>query len=491
MVKQKLRLLLHFLSAIVLSLVIASPAFAVVKIGVDTLPLSFSPYASSPLELQYAHLFFDPLVRWDKNKHIEKRLVKEWETISPGIMRFTLKDKIKFHSGNELQSRDVTWTFLQSLKEENAIRCFENIRMIKPVDKYRFDVYSNLSQAQILDYFTHFFILDSLFYKDKALNKPFAIIIADHKRSPLSGTGPYKIKEYNAALNLDVVSNKDYWQGKADLPELNFIKIKSVESRTYALLADDLDISETVSNKMLKTVNLVANKSVVEIPSENVIFLTINPIKTYIFEQETIRQAINLAINKEGMFKHIINGKGRVAAVYSFLNDTQMALPVYDQLRAKSLLSKVRIPLELTLLVAPQAIDNADEITNALINMMKTLGVKLLVTQASSVDQWNKDFFAYDFTLSSWCSRLINKENIGHEFFAHSILSGYFNALFPKKKLAHPLTKQADLFKEMQLTYQITPLLFQNKIWGSDNRFNLPAIFSANGIPYWHLLTVN
>ena len=81
------------LLTVLLTILSAGPSLAeqqnsAVQIAVDELPRSFSPYASSPLELQYAHLFFDPLVRWGKSKKIEKRLVNKWEVIRPGVMRF-------------------------------------------------------------------------------------------------------------------------------------------------------------------------------------------------------------------------------------------------------------------------------------------------------------------------------------------------------------------------------------------------------------------
>ena len=501
MAKHRLRSLL---GAIIISFLIVPSVFAVkgketlpdefpVQIAVDKLPLYFSPYVTSSLDLQYLHLFFDPLVRWGKNRQIEKRLVKNWKTIKPGIIRFNLKENVKFHSDNQLQSDDVIWTFAQIPKGHQDGHCFDGIVSIKKIGQYSFDVYSRLSEDQILDYFTHFFVLDSVFYqtKEMTINKPQSIITSRDKALSISGTGPYKIKEYNNSLNLDVVRNEEYWQGKSAIKELNFIKINSAKSRTFALLADDIDISEAVSNKMLKTVNMVDTKLVVEVPSEEVVFLSINSNRTPIFSQKIIRKAINFAINKEGMLKHLINGKGRVASVYSILNQDKIALPVYDYVKARRVLGKVKVPLELTLLLTPNPIENITEITNSLVNMMKMMGIKLLITQASNEDVWNRDFFAYDLTLSSWRSPLMNSDNIYHGLFFDSILSHYFATIFKPFKMGSSLSKHIDAFNQLQLSYQITPLLFQNKIWATNKRYNLTDIFSVNGIPYWHLLAIN
>lgn len=89
-----------------------------VIIAVTQLPENFSPYANSPLSLSYAHLFFDPLVRWGINGKLEKRLLRDWRVIKPGVIRFYLKNNIYFHSGNRLTSNDVLWSYAQIKKRD-------------------------------------------------------------------------------------------------------------------------------------------------------------------------------------------------------------------------------------------------------------------------------------------------------------------------------------------------------------------------------------
>ena len=499
---ERLRLLPCLLTAMLLFLLPASFAVAVndeqynlatdtVLVAVDDIPVSFSPYAASPLAPQYAHLFFEPLVRWGKEQQLEKRLLEEWESIKPGVIRFYLKKNIKFHSGNKLSSRDVTWTFSQILKEPQAKRFFEGIKSIKQVDHYRFDVYSSLSEAQLLDYLTHFFVLDAAFYQRNKidLNKAQGSITAQNKKLSISGTGPYKIKKYNSALHLNVVSNKDYWQGEAVLKELNFIKIRSADSRSFALLTGDVDISESVSNNMINTVNQVTSKSLVEVSSSNVLFLTIDDKRSDILKHKIVRDAIDLAINKEGMLKHIINGMGSVGSVYTPLNQAERELPAYDVAKAKVILNKINIPTELALLILVDEIGNTPQVANALMNMMRRVGIKLFITKVTSIEEWNKRLLDYDLTLSVWHSPLMNSYNIYHELFVDSVLSRYLSVKFSGEKLDDSINKQALFFEQMQHDHQVIPLLFQNKIWATDKKYNLPAIFSVNGIPYWHLLT--
>ena len=461
-----------------------------VKIGVGQLPTVFYPYSDVSLELQYVYLFFDPLVSWDKNRQLEKRLVESWKPIKKGVTRFYLKQHIIFHSGNEMTSDDITWTYSQILKNKQIHYTFKGIKRIQAVGRYSFDVYSNITEDQVLDYFTQFFVLDSQFYEKNgiSLDKPQGIVRVEDNRLSISGTGPYMIKQYNAALNLDVIANDNYWKGRASISELNFLKIKSVNSRSFALLGNDIEISEFIANDMLKTLNLSPSKSVVKVPSPDLLFLNINSEKSDVFKQPRVRKAINLAINKQGILTYLLNNNGYVSVTYSPSNELQIKTPPYDVDQAKQLLSNVKMPLAVTLIVMSDPINNSKKITDALVNMMKILGINLVVTEVNNIEEWNKHIFDYDISLSQWNTTLMDTRNVYYDLIHDSLLSSYFNTLFSQENIGQNIDDQIRFFQEMQQSYRITPLLFQDKMWAADKRFNLYDIFSANGIPYWNLL---
>ncbi|HAC27058.1 MAG TPA: nickel/dipeptide/oligopeptide ABC transporter substrate-binding protein, partial [Marinobacter hydrocarbonoclasticus] len=61
--------------------------------------------------LQLSHMTFDPLLRWTKDLGFEPRLAESWERVDDKTMRFKLREGVKFHSGNELTTADVKFTF--------------------------------------------------------------------------------------------------------------------------------------------------------------------------------------------------------------------------------------------------------------------------------------------------------------------------------------------------------------------------------------------
>ena len=136
----------------------------VVQIAVTNIPKSFLPYASIALPEQYSHLFFDPLVRWGQDGQIENRLLAKLKIQSDNKIRFYLKNNIYFHSGNLMTSKDVIWSLNEALKTGYLEKKIEKSIKIQRINNAQFYIESQLSQAQLLDYLTHVFILDSAFY---------------------------------------------------------------------------------------------------------------------------------------------------------------------------------------------------------------------------------------------------------------------------------------------------------------------------------------
>lgn len=464
-----------------------------VQIAVSDLPISFSPYADNRLAEQYSHLFFDPLLRWRDDRQLEPRLLEKWEKVAPDLTRFYLKKNIKFHSGNDLTSQDVIWTFAEIKRDPKVNPFFNGIESIVAQSSSSFDVRSQLSEQQLLDYLTHFFVLDSKFYAANvsAFNKELVEGLAPDNKLYISGTGPYMLGDYNPNTHLTVLKNDNYWERKDTRLGLSFIKIKSEKSRLFALLSSDVDISAAISDNML--VHFSTSKSVVHITSPTAMLLAIHDNKTDIFKQKKAREAIRLAINEVGMLKQFVNEKGGISSTFTPpLEDIPVThkpyFPSYNVDKSRYYLNQLKVPKQLTLLVMGDPVENTEEVANALTKLMLLVGIQLKTTTVSNLDDWKKMQFNYDFTLSPWRSKLIDSKNIYQDFFVDSCLADFIEYLFVEAKSAGSIDSREKVFEQAQQENKIIPLFFENQIWASDNKYNLDDIFSANGIPYWELL---
>jgi len=462
-----------------------------VQVAVTDIPQYLSPYAHNPLPDQYSHLFFDPLVRWGKDKKIEYRLLEKLKMVHSTKIRFYLKNKIYFHSGNLMTSKDVIWSVNQALKKKYLEQKLQHSIKTTAINQFQFDIESQLTQAQLLDYLTHVFILDSAFYKKNKIdhNSTQKNLLSPIKQLPLSGTGPYKLSAFYADVNLTVQENTHYWQQSPAVKRLNFLRIKSPDSRLYALLANDIDISEDIADKKINSLDLSGNKDIYQTSTINTLFLTINEQQNTIFSREIARNAIHLAINQAGILKHILNDTGAIERIFR-VNNPSSQLPNYDVKRAKTILKKINAPKEVSLLLMAEQSSSMQEVVFALTNMLKKVGITLKVTEADTVQKWRELQFSHDLTLAMWESSLIEESLIYQDIFTNSLLADYLTLQFTSEDKPLTIEDKIAQFEMLQEKDKIIPLFSKNKIWATDSQFDLTELFSINGIPYWHQLSI-
>lgn len=467
----------------------------VAQIVVTDIPYSFSPYANipgRPVNTQYAHLFFDPLVRWGTDRKLQYRLLEKLEPLNNNTIRFHLKEHIYFHSGNPLTSQDVIWSFKAAQSNKYLQRKWQHNVTFTAINNSQFDIQTKLTPAQLLDYLSHLFILDSVYYTNNKIehNVAQSTLPAPITTLPLSGTGPYRVSSFYAEINLRVQANLSYWGKQPDIKSLNFVKVKSPDSRLYALLADDIDISEAIPSHSINVVEPLDNKKIYEINQKNGLFLILNEKKNKFFKRESVRTAMHLAINQTGILRQILHGSGTIASTLEITTET-IKQPVYDAKRSKYLIQQVEISKNLSLLVMEDGNMQTEEVTIALTNMFKRVGIKLEVTVVDTVTQWNKLQLESDFMLAAWHSPLINTNNLYQDIFENSYLTNYLQLLFKQYNKALTMQDKIRLFQQYQMTDRIVPLFSKNNIWAAHKQFDLQNVFSVNGLAYWHLLTTS
>jgi peptide/nickel transport system substrate-binding protein len=473
-----------------------------ITVAIDKTPVSFNPLADdSVMSQQFKHLLFDPLFRWNKNQQIEARLVKRWERVDNKIVRFYLRENIRFHTGNLLTTSDVIWSFNESKKQADT-SFLNKIEWVKALDQNRFDIKSTLSNIQLLDYLTNLFVLDSNFYQANTnlLDTPPSIILPPIKNLPLSGTGPYLLQQYNPLLGIVVVANQRYWGNPPQTKFFRFMRINKPQSRLFALLADDVQVSYSIPNTSASELAEKSTKNLVKVPSSDVIFLTINDKLSPILKNRNVRKAIHFAINQQGMLKYILKDNGKVHPSITSLAENKFSksnekfvqiMPEYDLDKAQALLKDLKLPEKMSLLVMLDDLGNSKEVANALTKMLKRIGIKVVTQEIRSEEIWRNTSLYYDLTVSTWQSQLMSEDNIYENLFLHSSLTSYLQDKFTQEKISDNFISQSDYFKLLQQDDWIIPLFYQDKIWAQNNQFNLSEIFSSNGIPYWSLFRTN
>ena len=470
-----------------------------ITVATDKIPLSFNPFTPQQLmDEQFKHLFFDPLFRWGKNEKIEPRLVKSWVRLDAKTVRFYLRENIYFHSGNLLTAKDVEWSLQQAIKAPSTY-FFTQIESLNINSAHSFDIKSPYNNKQLLDYLTHLFVLDATYYHDKpnllAFSPTIVLPPTLDLPLPLSGTGPYRVQQYNSMLGFVVASNEHYWAETPQIKYIRFMKVSEPQSRLFALLADDVQVSYGVPNKEVKEFTDNTLKNLVKVPSSNIIFLTINDKKSPILKNDKARKALHLAINQPGVLKYVLKNNGQVSPVImpakQMRTKQNKVMPEYDLVKSKALLTQLQLPKKLSLLVLLDKAGNNRQIAIALTKMLKMVDIQVVSNEVTSLDIWKTTSEGYDLTLSSWQTHLMDTDNVDEALFKNSTLAGYLNSKFKENTINNDFYSQSQTFAALQKNNWVIPMFYQDDIWAQNRDFNLPDIFSSNDIPYWSLFKIS
>ncbi|MDH3475260.1 MAG: ABC transporter substrate-binding protein [Rhodospirillales bacterium] len=252
------------------------------------------------------------------------------------VYTFNLRKGVKFHNGRELTSADIKYSFERAVNPETQSPGQGFFAAIKGFDEMASGAAKELTGITTPDDGTVVIELsrpDATFLQVVAINFAFAVpkeeiekYGPDFGRNPV-GTGAYKMTEWTLGQRVVFEKNADYFREGA--PYLDKITFEVGQDPTVALLRlqrGEVDVlgDPIPSAQFLQVRNDPANQDlIVEGGLLHTGYLTMN-VNTPPFDKKEVRQAVNMAINKERVLK-IVNNRGVAAN-----QPLPPAMPGYD-----------------------------------------------------------------------------------------------------------------------------------------------------------------
>ncbi|ARJ50570.1 oligopeptide ABC transporter substrate-binding protein [Staphylococcus lutrae] len=296
-----------------------------------------SIFAGSTDDSDVIGYFNDSLIDLDDDLKIKPKILS-WEAHKDNDLTYTFKVKkgIKWQDGNPFTINDWIFT-LETLAdpdydgpryngveivkgaEEKHKGQADHISGIKKIDDYTAELtFKDHKANNLLELWTSAPISEKIF-KDipvKDMAKSDAV-----RKNPI-GIGPYKVKNIVDGESVELVKNKDYWQGEPKIDKIN-LRVVEQTSMTQALEKGDIDMA-TITAPIAKEIKDSGsdNLQLLESPSTTyaIIGFVLNDYdkKTQTigkerpkYQNKKLRQAMAYAINRKEWIDAFYYGYGQ------------------------------------------------------------------------------------------------------------------------------------------------------------------------------------
>ena len=370
--------------------------------------LTLDPHSQNhTTSLTIAAQVYEGLTRRGENYQPEPSLATKWTYISPTQVRFELRKGIKFHDGSPFTADDVVFSFARIREPQGAMQAYvSGIREIRKVGDHTVDLMLEAPAPLLLQNLVSFCIMSRAWAeKNRATHtEDFKAKDENYASRNANGTGPYKLLSWTPDQAVQMAINKDWWDSnKGNITELTYLPIKSAPTRVAALLSGDVDLVTDVPPADYSRLKADARLKVVEGTEVRTVFFAIDQGSDELreasvkgknpFKDKRVREALNLALDREAIKRSIMRGLSVPAAlmVAPGVNGYDAALDTPlkpDPDKAKKLLAEAGYPqgFELPLRCPNNRYVNDEQICQAAVAMWARIGVRArLIAQPMSL----------------------------------------------------------------------------------------------------------
>ena len=313
------------------------------------------------------HVFDHLAVRDLKTRKVIPNLATSWKTIDDTTWEVKLRQGVKFHDGSPFTAKDVKASFERVLDPAKKMTARGNHAKIKGVDvvddhtvRFRTDGPYPLFVERMTALVMH---------SEKVLReKPHEWV----QENPI-GTGPYKLVRWNRKQEHLLVRNDDYWGHKPAFKHVRIRIIPEQATQIAELISGGVDVIKAVPPDQMDVIDKSGQARTATSPILRTALLQLdqaarggpNP-----FTDRRVRQAANLAVDADGIIKHVLNGLGDRTATainpMAFGWDPNLKPYKQDIARAKQLLADAGFPngLDVTFHTGPPVVEPAIQQTN-------------------------------------------------------------------------------------------------------------------------------
>lgn len=263
---------------------------------------------------EQAQYFYETLVDRDGSGQIVPLLAREFTVSEDGLVHtLSLQPDVTFHDGTPFDAEAVKWNLDRKIELEQPLWDlipFESVEVVDPLT-----VRITLTRPSPGMY-------GVLASKTWSMYSPsFAQEVGDEGlKGQASGTGPFKVESFVPNESLNLTKNDAYWQeGLPYLDGVVFQAVPDINARAIQLEAGDVDMAMDLSIQDIERLRTNSELKIQEGVGSRQYYITINNQKAPL-DDVRVRQALNYAVDKEGIIQAVFLGQYARLAEAVYLN---------------------------------------------------------------------------------------------------------------------------------------------------------------------------
>ncbi|WP_311775154.1 ABC transporter substrate-binding protein [Alkalihalobacillus sp. TS-13] len=311
----------------------------VIANGTDMVTFDIHDHNNTSTEAIHINMF-NYLVKRGDNGDFKSDLAESWENVDDHTWKFKLKEGVKFHNGEDLTAEDVKFT-LERVANDNKLLEYANYKQIKEVkvlNDHEFEIITHEPEPALLNRLSRLGsgVLPSQYIEEEGWDQ--------FLKEP-AGTGPYKFVEWKKDDRVVLEANPDYFGEEPKWEELVFRAIPEDSTRVSELLTGGIDIAANVPPSDWNRIKENEGTDIAKSPTQRVMMLVLRHTEGHPTSDPKVREAIDLAIDKQAILDSLMEGAGtvtrtRVTPGNTGANEDLYQKTLYDPEKAKELLKE-------------------------------------------------------------------------------------------------------------------------------------------------------
>src|SRR5262245_26639767 len=352
------------------------------------LPFSLEPHVLELLARLVNDNIFDGLVHRSARGELEPALAASWTAPAETLLEFKLRRGVKFHNGELLTAEDVKYSFDRALDLSRKLTWHGPLRGVKEVqvlDAETVRVVTEKPFPTLLPRLAGFAIVPRK-HVEKAGDQGFAA-------APV-GTGPWRFVDWKRDQHIRLEAFDGHWRGKPPFRHLVVRALPDISTRIAELRTGGVDLVFWPPADIVPELAAQPNLHISSVPGPRVHYVALD-MRYPPFDKKLVRQAANLAIDKQALIQKLMGGRAvqtaTVVAPMTFGYDRDVPPYPYDAKKARELLAQAGYPqgVDVTL---HSATGSYQTVFEAMGHMLTEVGIRTTTRKWDFGPAWWKFF---------------------------------------------------------------------------------------------------